>query len=401
MPNHRRLMLEPGDILYREGEPNECAYLIESGEVILYSNLLGPRVDCERRGQGSIIGELSILMGQPRTVTVEAITPCKIFKISAEQILARFDNLDPVLRACVETSISFSATFTEQMRKLGQDAPFAPTTLRNADSLIEQFRLESDIFQGLEEGEFYLQYQPIVSLSQGRVVGVEALMRWQHKQLGMIPPGRFIDLAERMGSIGRLTEFAVSEACSALSRLRTVNAAASNMFMSVNISGQDIGRDDFTDFMALVVEQHDIAPGTLKLEITETALVANSNEVMERLQRLRACGCGLSIDDFGTGYSNLAYLKALPLNTLKIDRAFAGDAYENEVSRSIVSMLVGLGRDLGVDIIAEGLETPEAVETVRSLGCDLAQGFYFSTPASETQICRMLEILDGGWKGVA
>ncbi|MEL7153523.1 MAG: EAL domain-containing protein, partial [Pseudomonadota bacterium] len=105
----------------------------------------------------------------------------------------------------------------------------------------------------------------------------------------------------------------------------------------------------------------------------------------------RAAGCGISVDDFGTGYSNLAYLKALPLSTLKIDRAFAGDAHENEVSRSIVSMLVGLGKDLGVDIVAEGLETVEAVEAVRRLGCDLAQGYFFAKPASEADICEMLE----------
>ena len=388
MPNRRRILLQPGEILYREGGPNDCAYLIEEGEVILYSSLLGERVDCERRGAGSIIGELSILTGQPRAVTVEAVEPCKIFVISAEQILARFNKLDPVLRACVETSINFSTTFSEQLRQYGQDVPFAPSTLRNADDLIQEFRLESDIYRGLAEGEFHLAYQPIVSLSEQRIVGVEALMRWQHGQMGLIPPGRFIELAERMGSIDRITEFALSEACAALTRMR--EASGDDVFMSVNISGQDLARDGFTDFMGLLLDQYSLPEGALKLEVTETALVANSDQVAGHLKRLRASGCGISVDDFGTGYSNLAYLKVLPLSTLKIDRSFAGDAHENEVSRSIVSMLVGLGNDLGVDIVAEGLETAEAVEAVRSLGCDLAQGYYFSKPAAEAEIVRML-----------
>lgn len=390
MPSVTEILLSPGDILYRAGDPNDCGYIIESGEVVLYSNHIGERIDCERRGAGSIVGELSILTGRPRTVTVEAVTDCRIFKISAEQILNRFDKLDPVLRACIETSISFSARFSSYSSKGSTDVPFAQSTLRNADVLIKQFKFENDLLKGLDKGEFSLVYQPIVRLSDNGMAGFESLMRWRHPTRGQVAPDRFIEVAETMGSIGRITEFALTESCAALRRIRASHPSQSDLYASVNISGQDIDRPGFLDFLAHVLDLNDLDPCHLKLEVTETSLVPDSASTDANLKRLRAMGCGISIDDFGTGYSNLAYLKTLPLTALKIDRAFAGDAHANSVSRGIVRMLVALGKELGVDIIAEGLETPEDVKTLRGLGCRFAQGYHFLKPAPEAELVELI-----------
>jgi len=244
MQFHTEILLNPGDILYREGDTNDSGYIVESGEIILYSNLLGERVDCERRGAGSIVGELSILTGRPRSVTVEALTACRLYKVSAKQILSRFEKLDPLLRACIETSINFTGRFSEQLSgrpsQNTSHVPFAPSTLRNSNELIEQFKVETDILEGLERQEFSLVYQPIVQLSDGGVIGFEALMRWQHPTLGNVPPSRFVEIAEAMGSIDQLTNFALSEACSALNRMRA--ELGEDLFMSVNISGKDVIR---------------------------------------------------------------------------------------------------------------------------------------------------------------
>lgn len=384
------LFLDAGDILFSEGDLVECGYIVVSGELILYSDANEERVNFERRGAGSIIGELSILTGRPRTVTVEALEPCRIYCISANQILHRFDKLDPVLRACIDASIEFNGRLTKGKMGTDSDVPLIPSALKNIDELIKQFRFEQDILAGLDRHEFSMVYQPIVQLGDSEMVGFESLMRWQHPDLGNIPPDRFIEVAETMGVICRLTDFALMESCAALKRLRTLDECQQDLFTSINISGQDLGRPEFFDFLVHVLDLNDLKPRHVKLEVTETALVANSEIVIKTLARLRELGIGISIDDFGTGYSNLAYLKELPLTSLKIDRAFASDVVQNPVSYSIVKMIVQLGHKLGITIIAEGLESKEDVQALRDIGCDFAQGYYFSKPISELALSDMI-----------
>ena len=399
MSSNPEILLEPGDFLYREGDPPSCAFLLESGEITLFSELTGSRIDCERRGPGSIVGELSILTGQPRAVSVEATTACRLYRISAEQILTRFERLDPVLRACIETSISFTATFANRMSQQGGDAQFAPATLRNARKLIDQFKFEADIYRGLADDQFHMVYQPIVEIGDTRVVGVEALMRWDHPERGPVAPTRFVATAEAMGSVRDLTKFALWEACGALARIRRAAPAPKGFYAAVNISGQDVVQDDFVDFVAHVVDRNELPAGAIRLEITESDLISDPAAAARNLERLRTQGCAVSIDDFGTGYSNLAYLKTLPLSAIKIDRAFAADAKSNGVSRSIVRMLLGLGQEMGVDIIAEGLECLEDVEMLRSLGCTYAQGYVFHKPMRELEIVRLMAVQARGAAG--
>lgn len=388
MSSYAEVHLEPGEILYHEGEPNDCAYIIESGEVVLFSQVDGKRIDCERRGENAIVGELSILTNRPRTVTVEALTQCRIFRVSADQILARFERLDPLLRACIKTSLNFNTRMAEQISS--QYVPFAPSTLSNARDIVEQFKFENDILEGLDNREFSLVYQPIVRLSNNTMIGVEALMRWQHPELGNIPPFKFIEVAEAMGSIAKITNFALSEACAALRRIRQAKPESADFYASINVSGKDIVRVGFVDLVAHVLDINELDPSTLKVEVTETSLINNPEFAAKQLAQLRALGCGISIDDFGTGYSNLAYLKELPLTALKIDRTFAGDAFANATSRSIVKMLLGLGKEMKVDIIAEGLETQDDVDTLRTLGCHYAQGYHYSKPVPEAEIIQTI-----------
>lgn len=382
--------LSAGDILYSEGDSNEHAYVIETGEVILYRTDAGQRINVERRGAGAIIGELSILTSQPRTVTVEALTTCTVYRISADRIRNRFERIDPILRACIDTSINFAATFTRQTAATADTVPIAESTLRNAGDLIEQFRLETDILRGLDRGEFSLVFQPIVQLADGAIIGCEALMRWQHPQLGEVSPDHFIPVAETTGSIKRITELAIVEGCAALRRLRALDGAPEALFLSINVSGKDIVRTGFVDFLAFVLDTNDLAPAHLRLEITETALIDDFEIAEANFQRLRALGCGVSIDDFGTGHSNFAYLKSLPITALKIDRTFVADAHSNPVSHSIVSLMIQLGRDLEVDVIAEGLETDAQVQTLQRLGCHLAQGYHFYKPLPERDVTEII-----------
>ncbi len=401
MSMDRQVVLEAGDLLYRAGDDYDLGYIVESGEIVLYNMIDGKRVEFERRGPGSIVGELSILTNQPRTVTAEARTPCTLYRISADHILERWDQLDPILRACIETSINFTATLSKRVYDATSEIEYAEQTLFDPDALIEQFNFERDIYSAISEQQFSLVYQPVVSLSDSRIVGIEALMRWQHPTQGNIPPFKFIQAAEAIGAIGKLTEFAIAEACGALKRMRSWLSPDSDFYVAVNVSGCDIGEGRFVDYVAHMLDLHDLDPKHLKIEVTETSLVEDPETAARHLQLLRALGCGISIDDFGTGYSNLAYLKQLPLTTLKIDRAFAGDAHGNAVSRSIVSMLLGLGREMDVEIVAEGLETIDDVDVLKGLGCSFAQGFYFYKPMPEQNILKLLQKQQGHGRQVA
>ncbi|MCY4337140.1 MAG: EAL domain-containing protein [Litoreibacter sp.] len=383
------ILLHPGDVLYRQGDPADYAFILASGEISLFTGEGASRVETERRTAGSILGELSILTGQPRAVSVEALTPCRLFQIPATQILRRFNALDPMLKACVETSITFSAKLGDRRANPTSEAELAPVTLAGAPDLIDLLELDCDMERGLSRGEFFMNYQPIVTLEEGEIAGFEALMRWSHPARGAVPPDRFVAVAEEMQTVSAITDFALLETCRVLGRVQAVKQGPP-LFASVNLSGQDIGRADLIDFISHVLALNDLVPSALRLEVTETALVPQDAQAKKNLEALEELGCGLAIDDFGTGYSNLGYLKSLPLSAIKIDRSFARDACANPVSHSIVKMLVGLGRELGVDVIAEGLETAQDAQALRDIGCGLAQGFVFSKPLSADDLGALL-----------
>ncbi len=388
--SNSEINLKRGDILYREGDANDAAYIIDEGKVILHRLDADQRVDLEMRGHGAVIGEFSILTDQPRTVTAQAHTDCRIMRLPADKIFERFEHLDPVLKACVETSISFTAKLNAHMAGLRHPCELVRHAPPVPAELIERLRLGNNIAPGLLQDEFSMVYQPIVQLADESIVGFEALMRWTHPTLGNVAPDRFIQVAEDLETIAPLTEFALTEACATLARMHRIAPDLADLYMSINVSGADIGRVGFPDFVAHVLDLNGLDPRHIRLEVTETSLVPSSDAAEMNLDCLQSRGIGISVDDFGTGYSNLGYLKNLPLTALKIDRAFAGDAHSNAVSQSIVRMLVTLGRELGVDIIAEGLETVESANLLRDLGCRLAQGYQFFKPLPVADAFKLL-----------
>ncbi|WP_296417347.1 EAL domain-containing protein [Pseudooctadecabacter sp.] len=382
--------LRAGDVLYEQGDHNTDAFVVASGEVVMFRTEQGKRYDCETRGRGAVLGGLSVLTNHPRYVGAQAVTDTIVFRVAASHILNDFDAISPLLRACVETSIAFNARLSSVSSDTAAAPPAATPKVKNADDLIERYKFEIDLLRSIAKSEFSMVYQPIVTLQTGDIVGFEALMRWCHPERGFVPPDQFITVAEDLGVIGSLTEFALVETCKTLNKIKGTRQSDRDFFASINISGHDVARPGFAAQLTDILSRHDIAPNLIKLEVTETAFVPDNEDVLDNLHGIQGLGCGLSIDDFGTGYSNLAHLKTMPLSALKIDRAFAGDAHCNRVSGSIVSMLVGLGTALNVDIVAEGVETEVDVKALSDLGCSLAQGFYFHRPANGQDLLGLL-----------
>lgn len=373
------LTLAEGDILYSEGDAADCAYIIDQGEVLLFKTINGKEIDIERRDGISIVGEFSVLTDKPRSGSVKATKPCRAYRISATQIKRLVGQLDPILTACVETSIEFIERLSE-FDANRDGTPIINSRLRDAQMLLKQIEFERDIHKALESNQFTLAYQPLVDLKTNEIFGFESLMRWNHPTQGFIPPDKFIRVAESMGVISNLTDFAILKTCETLDAIKDHYQGSNRLYAAVNVSGDDFNRPELVDFISHAVDRYNLQPEQIRLEVTETAIVPDSDIGRTTMLRLRELGCGVAIDDFGTGYSNLAYLKNFPLTALKIDRAFAGEASQNSVTRAIVKMIIGLGHELGARVVAEGLETKADVDALTDLNCDLAQGYYFSKP---------------------
>jgi EAL domain-containing protein (putative c-di-GMP-specific phosphodiesterase class I) len=251
----------------------------------------------------------------------------------------------------------------------------------------DRSQVEAALRQAIAEKEFVLFYQPQVTPKQ-QIVAVEALLRWQHPQRGLISPFEFIGLAEETGLIWDIGLQVMHQACEQL-KLWQQSPASAQLNVSVNISAYQFHHPDFVSSVLVIVEAHQIDVRFLMLEITESLLLNNVNDVVAKMATLKSKGIRFSIDDFGTGYSSLAYLKRLPLDELKIDRSFVVDIKDN--SNVIVTAFLSLAHLLGLHVVAEGVETEEQQSFLISNGCDLIQGFLFSRPVLAEQITQMLQ----------
>ncbi|WP_052402064.1 putative bifunctional diguanylate cyclase/phosphodiesterase [Muricoccus aerilatus] len=240
----------------------------------------------------------------------------------------------------------------------------------------ESRALEADLAQAVSRGEMSLAYQPLVDVATGGVLGFEALMRWRHPERGMVPPDRFIGLAEANGSIGPLGEWALEQACASAARW------SSPLFVAVNVSPVQVQRGaSFASMVERVLARTGMPPARLELEVTEGVLIREAEAALDALRRVRALGVRIALDDFGTGYSSLATLQAFPFDKIKVDRRFvAGLGGGSAQDTTIVRAVLGLARGLGVPVVAEGVETPEQLAALRAERCAEAQGWFFGRP---------------------
>jgi diguanylate cyclase (GGDEF)-like protein/PAS domain S-box-containing protein len=248
------------------------------------------------------------------------------------------------------------------------------------EQAVTHLELESDIHRALENNEFKLYYQPIIQLENGRLVGFEALLRWFHPRRGLILPYEFIRMAEETGIILSIGQWVLQEACRQLRIWQQKRIMEPRLFVSVNVSSKQLIQPHLVAQIRTALEQSSLAPQDLRLEITETVFLSNPDLALAVLTELNDLGVRLYIDDFGVGYSALSYLQRLPVDTLKIDRAFIHDINASGGSSDLVASIVRLARDLGISVIAEGVETQSQQDFLRNLKCGFAQGYLFAKP---------------------
>ena len=248
----------------------------------------------------------------------------------------------------------------------------------------ERVIFEGELHRALLREQFELHFQPQIEIATGDLVGVEALVRWQHPELGWLQPARFIPIAEETGLIGPLGRYVLREACLQSRAWRDQGMPA--VPVAVNISAAQLRHADFLTMVREIIAETGIDPKTLELEITEGTMMEVTEPLLARVDSLKQLGVRLSIDDFGTGYSNLAYLRTFPLDRLKIDQSFIASAPHDEGSQSIVRAILGLGESLGLEVVAEGVETAEQAALLEKLGCRNAQGYLYGRPMPANEL---------------
>jgi EAL domain-containing protein (putative c-di-GMP-specific phosphodiesterase class I) len=248
--------------------------------------------------------------------------------------------------------------------------------------VMARLQLETDLRGAVEREEFRNFYQPIVALDSGRIVGFEALLRWQHPTRGLLGPEEFIFVAEETGLIRELGWWNLRQACRQMSEWRASAHDHRDLIISVNLSAKQFLQQNLVEDIRKLLLELRLSPEALKLEITESTVMADPSGAVEMLQQIKSLGIRLAIDDFGTGYSSLSYLHRFPLDTLKIDRSFISEMHNDGEGMEIARTILPMAFNLQLDVVAEGVETIEQVTLLKKLHCKYGQGYYFSRPLS-------------------
>lgn len=246
------------------------------------------------------------------------------------------------------------------------------------EDAVEQITMHAGLWRALEAEQFVLYFQPQFEIPSGRLIGAEALIRWNHPDLGLVSPGRFIPVAEETGLIVQIGDWVLREACREAVKWRS--AGLPGLFVAVNLSAVQFKRGDIEQSIARALDESGLDPAHLELELTESILIRDSENVLSSVKQLKHMGIKLSIDDFGTGYSSLSYLKRFEVDKLKIDQTFVRDLVDNAEDAAIVRAIVQMAHSLGLRTIAEGVETLRVLDVLRGYGCDEVQGFHCGRP---------------------
>lgn len=320
-----------------------------------------------RSSAGVILGVLSVFFKDP----APALTDDEIRTLQ---------NMAELVSAQLELR-QFRNTLPRALRKKPQHAPEH-----------SNWPTSSELRRALERREFVLYYQPEVDLSTRRIVGLEALIRWRHPERGLVPPLDFIPTAEECGMILPIGDWGLAEACRQIEAWRNEDARNGSLRVCVNLSARQFLREGLADHVESLLNQSGTPSRQLGLEMTESSLMPNMASAQEVLEALRTLGVSLSMDDFGTGYSSLSYLHSFPFDILKIDRSFVGRISNGDQPLQIVRTIVELARVLGMDVVAEGIETREQYRLLRQMGCRYGQGYLFAKPMSADDVSHLLRL---------
>jgi len=354
--------------------------------------------------QGDVLGRVG---GDEFAVLLDDVTgeeeACSVATRIQQALAISFNLFGQEVYSTMSIGIAMGTGHSEQVSDILRDAETAMHRAKECGKaryevfgrdmhgeLMSRLKMETDLRHACERGELFVDYQPIVSLATRSLMGFEALVRWRHPEFGLIAPKDFIPVAEETGQILTIGQTVLESACRQAREWQITYPTTPPLFVSVNLSVKQFNQPGLVDNIANLLEEFNLPPRCLKLEITESVFSDNIEAAVGLLTQLRNLGVQLSIDDFGTGYSSLSYLQRFPIDTLKIDRSFVMQMMDNEENIAIVRTIVALAQNLGMDVVAEGVETEDQVTMLRKLDCENGQGYLFSTPLGARQLDQFI-----------
>ena len=373
--NLGRKFLQAGEVLFRVGDEGGCAYLVEDGEMEVLHPETNKLIGLVHKGE--LFGEVSLLDKHPRTATVRASRDTALIEIRRDLVEEMLQTTNPVIRFLLHVVLERyrSSMHYRSADGSGQPVPRDPLQVE----VTEKLTLLKDLRDAVERREFELNYQPIFGMATQTISGFEALIRWRHPEHGLIPPQCFLGLAEDTGMIRLIGQWCVEQACRDWLHLRSVTAAE-RPFISVNVSGKQLRDPGFAADVIDIQRRFAIPPEELKFELTETSLITNHALATVLLRELKDYGNLIALDDYGTGFANLEHLMHFPFNVLKLDQSFVREIMNSSLSFQLVMNSIDMAKSLHMEIVGEGIESPEVAHALAEMGCDYAQGFLYSKP---------------------
>lgn len=380
-----REVFAAGEQIFKVGDAGDCAYLIEKGSVEIFIMDQGVERKVSSLGKDEMFGEIALIDHQPRTATVRAAEKTVLVPVKRKLVDGLLEKSDPILRHLLMVILERFRSKQGGSAKTAPGAEATPAQAANRSALkgeaTQKLSLAHGVTRALARDEFELYYQPICNLADSNIVGFEALIRWHHPTDGVIPPMDFLWLAEQTGLIRELGLWTLERACRDWPTLRQYSTYP-YPFVSVNLSPSQLTCESLVDDVKAIVARHGMPPTELKLELTETVMIEHPEMALRILDRLVELGSSLALDDYGTGHSGLEHLQRYPVGTLKIDRAFIDPMMSSPQSLEIVRSSIDLAHSLGMNVVAEGVETGLARKKLLELGCDFGQGWHFGKPAA-------------------
>lgn len=393
-----KTLFNAGDLIMEQGTIGDCAYIIESGEVeIFIDHPDGTEQKIATRGEGTIIGEMALIDQKRRTASVRALKICSLIKITETEFQQRLSTSDSIVEMITKVILNRYRDTISRIEVFGEGKTFPPAEeaerqLTQSGKAVEHLKTANEFKHAIKNKELELYYQPIIDLETKNIKGFEALMRWNHPEKGFMPPNLFIPIAEDSGLILEATDWAIEEACNALSRMKAaVDHLHNSAFMSVNFTAIDMLHPDFLSKLKAISQKTNVIPSNIKIEMTERLLMNNPEKVKAMLNACRDEGFHIAIDDFGTGYSSLSYLHHYPISSIKIDRSFVVQMTRDKSALNLVKGIINLAKSLDMSLIAEGVEEDHEEALLLKSNCEMAQGYKYSRPLPESQLIEFLK----------